>query len=331
MMIRRWRAKVFCVLPLAIAMFSFVPRSYAQAVAELPQQSTGQSTEQASVQSSEQASTQSAEPQPEQQSGQQPPAQQQQPAAPSATPAPAQQAPAPTPAPSATPGQATGSQKPGDTSNSGSNAPSQLQADQGTKDRLFFAMPNFLSLENSAHVPPMTVKQKFQVSVRSSFDWFQYPWYGALAGISQARNSEPGYGQGAEGYAKRYGSQFADGTIENFMVNAVVPSLLHTDPRYYQLGKGSVLKRTGYALSRLLITRTDSGHNTFNTAEIGGSLAAAAISTYSYHPEADRTFSNTTTVWAAQVGYDAIRIVLNEFWPDLRRKFHKKDQTPAQP
>ena len=176
----------------------------------------------------------------------------------------------------------------------------------------------------------MTVKQKFQVSVRSSFDWFQYPWYGALAGISQARNSEPGYGQGAEGYAKRYASQFADGTIENFMVNAVVPSLLHTDPRYYQLGKGSVLKRTGYALSRLLITRTDSGHNTFNTAEIGGSLAAAAISTYSYHPEADKTFSNTTTVWAAQVGYDAIRIVLNEFWPDLRRKFHK-DKSQGQP
>lgn len=229
------------------------------------------------------------------------------------------------------PAQATGGEKLGDAGNSGSNAPSQLQPDQGTKDRLFFAMPNFLSLENSAHVPPMTVKQKFQVSVRSSFDWFQYPWYGALAGISQARNSEPGYGQGAEGYAKRYGSQFADGTIENFMVNAVVPSLLHTDPRYYQLGKGSVLKRTGYALSRLLITRTDSGHNTFNTAEIGGSLAAAAISTYSYHPQADRTFSNTTTVWAAQVGYDAIRIVLNEFWPDLRRKFHKKDQAPAQP
>ena len=300
MMIRRWRAKVFCVLPLAIAMFSFVPRSYGQGAAELPQQSTGQSSEQLAQQQAEQTTGQQSV--------------QQQPAAPSGTPA-----------------QATGGEKLGDTGNSGSNAPSQLQPDQGTKDRLFFAMPNFLSLENSAHVPPMTVKQKFQVSVRSSFDWFQYPWYGALAGISQARNSEPGYGQGAEGYAKRYASQFADGTIENFMVNAVVPSLLHTDPRYYQLGKGSVLKRTGYALSRLLITRTDSGHNTFNTAEIGGSLAAAAISTYSYHPQADRTFSNTTTVWAAQVGYDAIRIVLNEFWPDLRRKFHKKDQAPAQP
>jgi hypothetical protein len=289
-------------------MFSFVPRSYAQAVTELPQQSAGQLSGQASVQSSEQAPQQQPEQQTGQQSGQQTPAQQQ-PSAPSATPAPAQ---------------APGNQKPSDAS----NAASQLQPDQGTKDRLFFALPNFLSLENSAHVPPMTVKQKFQVSVRSSFDWVQYPWYGALAGISQARNSEPGYGQGAEGYAKRYASQFADGTIENFMVNAVVPSLLRTDPRYYQMGKGSVLKRTGYALSRLFVTRTDSGHNTFNVAEIGGSFAAAAISTYSYHPEADKTLSNTATVWGAQVGYDAIRIVLNEFWPDIRRKFHKDTSQP---
>jgi hypothetical protein len=285
------RHLIFSLASFAIALVLLSPCSYARPQAEPPPQPAQQPSGQ--------------QPVAQQPSAQQPPAQQPQPAA---------------PAPSA------GSQKPTD----GSNAPSQLQPDQGTKDRLFFALPNFLSLENSAHVPPMTVKQKFQVSVRSSFDWFQYPWYGALAGISQARNSEPGYGQGAEGYAKRYASQFADGTIENFMVNAVVPSLLRTDPRYYQMGKGSVLKRTGYALSRLLITRTDSGHNTFNTGEIGGSFAAAAISTYSYHPEADKTFSNTTTVWAAQVGYDAIRIVLNEFWPDLRRKFHK-DKSQPQP
>jgi hypothetical protein len=195
---------------------------------------------------------------------------------------------------------------------------------------LFFALPNFLTLENSAHVPPLTAGQKFKVAFRSSFDYFQYPWYAALAGISQAQNSEPGYGQGAEGYAKRYGAAFADGTIENFMVNAVVPSVLRTDPRYYQLGKGSFVHRTGYALSRLFITRTDSGHNTFNFAEIGGSGMAAAISTYSYHPEADKTFSNTAEVWGTQVAYDALRIVLNEFWPDIRRKFHK-DKAQQQP
>jgi hypothetical protein len=253
-----------------------------------------------------------AEPPPQaapQQSGQQTPPQQPQPATPAAAPS---------------SGQTPSGQKPADPN----NAPTVTQSDAGSKDRLFFALPNFLALENSAHVPPMTAKQKFQVAARSSFDYVQYPWYAVLAGISQAQNSEPGYGQGAQGYAKRYGSQFADGTIENFMVNAVVPSVMHTDPRYYQLGKGGFAHRTGYALSRLLITRTDSGHNTFNFAEIGGSLAAAAISTYSYHPEADKTFSNTASVWGTQVGYDAIRIVLNEFWPDIRRKFHKDKGQP---
>jgi len=220
----------------------------------------------------------------------------------------------------------TSGQKPADPN----DPPSPTQSDAGSKDRLFFALPNFLTLENSAHVPPMTTGQKYKVAVRSSFDYVQYPWYAALAGISQAQNSEPGYGQGAEGYGKRFGAAFADGTIENFMVNAVVPAALHTDPRYYQLGKGGFVHRTGYAVSRLFVTRTDSGHNTFNSAEIGGSLAAAAISTYSYHPEADKTFPNTASVWGTQVGYDAIRIVLNEFWPDIRRKFlkHKSEPQP---
>src|ERR1700677_1381590 len=251
-------------------------------------------------------------PQPAQQpSAQQAPAQPGQPATPNAAPSSA-------PAPSG--------QKPDDPNNS----PTATQSDAGSKDRLFFALPNFLSLENSAHVPPMTAKQKFQVAARSSFDYVQIPWYMALAGISQAQNSEPGYGQGAEGYAKRFGSQFADGTIENYMVNAVVPAVMRTDPRYYQLGKGTFVHRTGYALSRLLITRTDSGHNTFNYGEILGSGMGAAISTYSYHPAADQTFSNTASVWGAQVAYDAIRIVLNEFWPDIRRHYHK-DKTQPQP
>ena len=205
------------------------------------------------------------------------------------------------------------------------------QKNQGTSnDRLFFALPNFLTLENSAHVPPLTAGQKFKVATRSSFDYVQYPWYAALAAISQAENSEPAYGQGAEGYAKRFGTAFADGTIENYMVNAVVPSVLRTDPRYYQLGKGTFVHRTGYALSRLFITRTDSGHNTFNFGEIMGSGMGAAISTYSYHPAADQTFSNTASVWGTQVAYDAIRIVLNEFWPDIRRHYHK-DKTQPQP
>jgi hypothetical protein len=178
-------------------------------------------------------------------------------------------------------------------------------------------------LENGAHVPPLTAKQKFKVVARGSFDYIQLPWYGALAGISQAENSEPGYGQGAEGYGKRFGSAFADGTIENFMTGAVLPSLLHQDPRFFQSSEGGFAHRAGYAVSRIFITRTDSGKKQFNFSEIFGSAIAAGISTYSYHPRADKTVDNALSVWGSEVGYDTITIVIKEFWPDIRRKLSK--------
>src|SRR5208282_165133 len=108
-----------------------------------------------------------------------------------------------------------------------------------SNDRLFFALPNFLTVSNADQIPPLTSKQKFKVVARSSFDYVEFPWYGALAGISQAEDSEPGYGQGAEGYGKRYGAAFADGTIENFFPSSILPSLFRTDPRFYLMPDGS--------------------------------------------------------------------------------------------
>ena len=195
---------------------------------------------------------------------------------------------------------------------------------EGTsKDRLFFTLPNFLTLENANQVPPLTTRQKFKVVARSTFDYVQYPWWGFLAGISQAENSEPGYGQGASGYAKRYGAAAADGTIENFMTSAVFPSILKQDPRFFQSGKGGFWHRTWYAVSRVVITRTDSGHEQVNYSEIFGSAISAGISTYSYHPHSDRTLSNTASVWGTQVGYDTLTYWVKEFWPDVRRKLRK--------
>jgi hypothetical protein len=198
-----------------------------------------------------------------------------------------------------------------------------------SKDRLFYTLPNFLTLENASQVPPMTAGQKFKVVARSSFDYVQYPWYGFLAGISQAENSEPGYGQGAQGYGKRFGAAMADGTIENFMTSAVFPSLLHQDPRFFQSGKGRFWHRTGYAMSRIIITRSDSGHSEANYSELIGSALSAGISTYSYHPHEDKTLRNTASVWGSQIGYDTITYVVKEFWPDIRRKIHKKQAAPA--
>jgi hypothetical protein len=220
-----------------------------------------------------------------------------------------------------------------------------------SNDRLFLALPNFLTLENAGKVPPLTAGQKFKVVARGAFDKVEFPWYGVLSGISQAENSEPGYGQGAEGYAKRYASAFADGTIENVIVGAVFPSLLHQDPRFFQTSSGGFAHRAGYAVSRIFVTRTDSGHAQFNYSEILGSALSATISTNSYHPRAfittrydpatnmlvyvhnasDRTLPNTLSVWGTQVAYDTITIVIKEFWPDVHRKMvHKHNSDAAQ-
>jgi hypothetical protein len=205
----------------------------------------------------------------------------------------------------------------------GRQKPAQNGATQ-SKDRLFFALPNFNTLENAGNVPPLTVGQKFKLITRSSFDPAQFVWYGLISGIGQADNSESAYGQGWGAYGKRYATTMADGTVEGYMVSGIFPSVLKQDPRYFIMGKGTVMHRTVYALSRLFITRSDSGHAEFNASEILGSASAAAISTYGYHPENDKTLSNTASVWGTQVAYDGIAIVIKEFWPDIRRKMSKK-------
>jgi len=227
--------------------------------------------------------------------------------------------PAPAPAPAGDSSAANQSQPPAQ-SKDNPGGKGDTQANATSNDRLFFALPNFLTLENADQVPPMTSGQKFKAVARGSFDPVQYFWYGFLAGISQAQDSEPGYGQGAAGYGKRYGAALADGTIENFITGAVLPSLLRQDPRFFQSGKGGFGRRAGYAVSCIFVTRTDSGHKQFNFSEVLGSAASAGISTYSYHPSGDRTVANTMSVWGSQVGYDTLTIVVKEFWPDIRRK-----------
>ena len=208
------------------------------------------------------------------------------------------------------------------TGKDGQDPKAQAPQSGTTNDRIFYAMPNFLTVENAGRVPSLTSKQNFKLVAEDSFDYFNYPWFGVLAAISQAEDSEAGYGQGAQGYAKRYGSAFADGTIENFTTGALFPSLLHQDPRYYQLGEGKFLHRAGYAMTRIFITRTDSGRRQFNYSEVTGAAVAAGISN-AYHPAGDRTFANTMSVWATDMGWDTFIFVVKEFWPDVRRKLSK--------
>jgi hypothetical protein len=249
----------------------------------------------------------------------------------------------PAPPPSQAPDQAKGTDqaaKPPDQAKESPATKKDEKTTSGTSnDRLFFALPNFLTVDKNGNIIPLTAGQKFKVVARGAFDPVQIPWYGILSAIGQAENSEPGYGQGWGAYGKRFATYAADGTIENFFVGAIFPSILHQDPRFFPKPEGSFFSRAGYAVSRIVITRSDSGKREFNFSEVFGSAMASAISTYSYHPRrafkglnsmgvpeyyaSDRTLSNTASVWVSQMGYDAITIALKEFWPDIRKKFKK--------
>ncbi len=210
-----------------------------------------------------------------------------------------------------------------------------------SNDRLFYTLPNFLTLQSKKQLPPMSAGDKFKAVALGTFDYVEYPWWGVLAAISQADDGDPAYGQGWTAYAKRYGTTAGDSMIENFMVGAVFPSILRQDPRYYQSGRGSFFRRTGYSVSRIFVTLSDSGRTQFNYSEIFGAATAAAISTYSYHPRSayistpsnphqfiasERSFSNVASTWGTQVGLDTFTLVVKEFWPDIHRKISKKQK-----
>lgn len=199
-------------------------------------------------------------------------------------------------------------------------------ASKPQNDRILWTMPNYLTVENASSAPPLTVGEKFKLAARTNFDPFQFIFIGVPALINQASDGEPSYGQGLRGYAKRYATSFADFSINNFMTGAVVPSLLHQDPRYYQLGKGGLFRRAGYALTRVFVTRSDSGSTQFDYSEILGNAVAAGLSN-TYHPP-PRTLANDVSIWWSQIGWDAAGLELKEFWPDLKRKFHRSSGRP---
>jgi hypothetical protein len=203
---------------------------------------------------------------------------------------------------------------------------SEKNANKPTNDRMFYVMPNYLTVQNEAEVQPLTWKGKFGITARGAFDPYEFAIVGVLAGIRQADDAYPAFGQGAAGFGKRYGAAFADQVDGNMMVGAVFPSLLHTDPRYYQNGHGGFIHRFGYAISRILISRKDSGGNVFNASEFFGNGVAAGIATL-YYPSQDRSVGSTVSNWGTQLSVDAFGNELKEFWPDIHRKLHKKKKS----
>lgn len=182
--------------------------------------------------------------------------------------------------------------------------------------RILWIIPNYRAVSADTQLPPESLKDKFILATEDSFDYSSFALAGILAGIGQARNSEPEFHQGAAGYGRYYWHSFADQAVGNYLTEAIVPAATREDPRYYTLGHGGFFRRTGYAISRLLVTRTDSGGRSFNFSEIAGNGAGAAISDF-YYPSADRTWTKTGQKWLTQVALDGIFNAFKEFWPDI--------------
>jgi len=191
-------------------------------------------------------------------------------------------------------------------------AAEQIRAEE--KQRLMGIIPNFYTsyIHDAA---PLTTKQKFSLAMHDAFDPVPLLGVAFTAGVEQAHNSFPGYGQGASGYAKRFEARLIDGRSSDFFTHAVFPSLLHQDPRYYYQGTGSFKSRLFHAVSFAFVARSDSGRTVPNYSYILGDMASAGLSNL-YYPRANRgvslVFTNAAIGLAGRVGVSIIREFLSK-------------------
>jgi hypothetical protein len=200
------------------------------------------------------------------------------------------------------------------------NSPGQKSPSDVQENRLLRSVvpdaPSYVAL---------TGHQKLELFVRQTYS--PYTFIGATfdAGFAQLQDDWPAYGQGMEGYGKRYGALLADREAGSLFQTFLLPTLFHQDPRYFRQGpQKSVLPRVKYAASRVLITRADDGHNTFNTSLVLGTLLVKSL-TNGYYPEPQRGFSDTMARFGTSLLSSAQTNLLREFWPDIKSIFRKHE------
>jgi hypothetical protein len=207
-------------------------------------------------------------------------------------------------------------------------APGQAQTTDGQKtddstgkqtDRILWVVPNFTAVSANVRPPPLTAKGKYIIAMKDSVDYSSFVWAVVLAGQSMALKTYPELGNGPKGYARYYWRAFVDQASGAFFTEGLVPAVTHEDPRYYTLGHGNVFHRTGYALSRVVLTPKDSGRITFNISEVLGNGLEAGVANL-YYPAEERGLSKTAEGWATGLESAALNNIVKEFWPDIRKK-----------
>jgi hypothetical protein len=200
-----------------------------------------------------------------------------------------------------------------------SEAPSAVEPES---KRIFAIIPNYRTSPSLGDFKPIATAEKFKVAGQDAFDRGTFVLAGLFAGESQLTNANPSFGQGAAGYGRYFGTSMADFVIGDYMTEAVYPSLLHQDPRYFRRETGSGLSRLGYAMGQIFWTHGDSGKPEFNFSEVLGNSTAVAISNAYYSD--NRTACDAIAKLGMQLGVDMAANVLKEFWPDFERKFRHK-------
>ena len=199
-------------------------------------------------------------------------------------------------------------------------------------ERALGLVPHFGTTDRM-DAPPLTPGGKFHLFAKSAFDPVTVGIAVVQAGISQADNQFKGYGQGAAGYGKRFGAAFAEQVSSGFFSNFFYPTVFKHDPRYFRLGEGRFVHRLWYSLRQEVVCHTDSGGRFFNVSNVLGSFTAGALSN-AYYPQDDRGFKLTMSRSALALAYGEVGGLLDEFWPDIHRKFSHKpkpDRVPPNP
>jgi hypothetical protein len=188
----------------------------------------------------------------------------------------------------------------------------------GTKeDRILWFFPNYRTVDQEKSHPVITPRDKLAIALNDSFDPYAFPVPLLFAGVSQLQDSPTSWGRGNDGFKKRYFASLADQTVSNMMAEGLFPIMLHQDPRYLRLGRGGFWHRTWYAVTRVVVTRTDSGGAEFNYSEFGGNAVMVTASNL-YYPAENRTVRSNAEKLGIQIGIDMLGGIGKEFWPDVK-------------
>lgn len=206
--------------------------------------------------------------------------------------------------------------------------PAPGKTPEGEDKRVLGVLPNYRTAEMSAVGHPLKPGQKLRIALKDSFDYPLMIVGAAYAGIYQLENSHPEFGQGAKGYFSRFGTSYCDQVDGNMMTEGIMPIIFKEDPRYFRMSQGSIRSRFFYSVSRIFVTRTDAGNETFNFSEIVGNGVAAGIG-LSYYPD-NRNAGDYLQNWGIQLATDAGSQVLKEFWPDIKRRWYARHHNATQ-